>query len=207
VHDFVHDLYFSGPRVWLHNRMKKQAILESDVIIAVSQNTKVDLLKFYPQIKEARVKVIHNGVSENFKMLDKPMRVERPFFLYLGLRDNYKNFGFAVKVAADNPEFDLTIVGPPLTAPEIALLEKTMPGRFNVFTGIDDLLLNELYNAAYCLLYPSEYEGFGIPVLEAMRAGCPFIALNKSAIPEVAGNAGVLYVSLIGTDRKLLVKA
>jgi mannosyltransferase len=49
-----------------------------------------------------------------------------------------------------------------------------------------------LYNDAVCLWYPSSYEGFGIPPLEAMRAGCPFIALNRSSIPEVAGNAGIL---------------
>ncbi|MGN7205158.1 glycosyltransferase family 4 protein [Pedobacter sp. SAFR-022] len=192
VHDFIHDIYFSGPRVWLHNRMKRCAILESDLIITVSEHTRKDLLRFYPDLNAEKIKVIYNGVSETYKQLEQPMPVKRPYFLYVGLRDVYKNFSFAIDVAADQSDFDLYVVGPPLNAVERALLEQKLPGRYKVFTGLDESMLNELYNAAFCLLYPSEYEGFGIPILEAMRAGCPFIALNKSAIPEVAGTAGIL---------------
>jgi len=192
VHDFIHDLYFSGPRVWLHNLMKKKAILQSDVIITVSKHTRNDLLRFYPEVSPEKVKVIYNGVSENYRILENPLQLSRPFFLYVGFRDRYKNFDFAMKIAALRPDFDLYVVGPPLSVAEITLLDKALNGRYKVFSGIDEHLLNELYNGAFCLLYPSEYEGFGIPLLEAMRAGCPFIALNKSAIPEVAGDAGVL---------------
>jgi mannosyltransferase len=192
VHDFIHDLYFTGPRAWLHNMMKRKAILQSDLIIAVSNHTKNDLLRFYPEVDPDRVKVIYNGVSDNYRILEHPMQISRPFFLYVGFRDAYKNFDFAVRVVSEQQQYDLFVVGPALSVQEIALLEKELKGRYKVFTGIDENMLNELYNSAFCLLYPSAYEGFGIPLLEAMRAGCPFIALNKSAIPEVAGDAGVL---------------
>ena len=192
VHDFIHDIYFSGPRVWLHNRMKRSAILGSDLIITVSEHTKKDLLHFYPHLDETKVKVIYNGVSENYHRLAAPLEVKRPYFLFLGLRDVYKNFDFALDVVADQPGYMLYVLGPPLNAQERAMLEQKLPRRYKVFTAVDEAMLNELYNAAFCLLYPSEYEGFGIPILEAMRAGCPFIALNKSAIPEVAGDAGIL---------------
>lgn len=192
VHDFIHDIYFSGPRLWLHNRMKRKAILESDLIITVSENTRKDLLRFYPNVDPAAVKVVYNGVSDSYRVLDLVVNLKRPYFLSIGLRDNYKNFDFAVNLAAGYKDFDLYIVGPPLSTAEILVLEKKLPGRYKVFTGVDESLLNKIYNAAFCLLYPSEYEGFGIPILEAMRAGCPFIALNKSSIPEVAGDAGVL---------------
>ena len=192
VHDFIHDIYFSGPRVWLHNRMKRSAILASDLIITISEHTKKDLLRFYPHLDASKVKVIYNGASESYYRLAQPMLVKRPYFLFLGLRDVYKNFGFAVDVVVDQPGYVLYVLGPPLNAHERAMMEQKLPGRYKVFTAVDEGMLNELYNAAFCLLYPSEYEGFGIPILEAMRAGCPFIALNRSAIPEVAGDAGIL---------------
>lgn len=192
VHDFIHDLYFSGPRVWLHNMMKSKAINESDIIITVSENTKNDLLKFYPKVNPANVKMIYNGVSDSFRVLENLSQTSRPYFLYVGIRDDYKNFKFAVELANDHREYDLYIVGPKLTKKEIHELDHMLPGRYKSMTAINEASLNELYNNAFCLLYPSEYEGFGIPILEAMRAGCPFIALNKSAVPEVAGNAGVL---------------
>lgn len=196
VHDFTHDLYFKGPRLWLHNFAKRRTILESDAIITVSEHTKKDLLHFYPGIDESKVKVIYNGVSEDFKPDASAGSGEGISLLYVGARDDYKNFRFAVQLAAAEPEACLDIVGPALTAAERLFVELQLKGRYRVHTKISNAELNRLYNRAACLLYPSAYEGFGIPLLEAMRAGCPFIALNASSIPEVAGDAGYLLSSL-----------
>ena len=85
------------------------------------------------------------------------------------------------------------MVGSPLSKDESELLDKRL-GRDNYlcFSNIDDKNFNELYNSAFCLVYPSMYEGFGIPVIEAQRAGCPVIAYNGSSIPEVIGDTPLL---------------
>ena len=72
------------------------------------------------------------------------------------------------------------------------LLSEYLPERFQYLGKVSNEKLNILYNSAYCLIYPSEYEGFGIPLLEAMRTGCPVIAVNRSSIPEVVGDSAIL---------------
>lgn len=196
VHDFTHDLYFKGARAWLHNIPKSRAILESDAIITVSENTKTDLLKFYPKTDESKIHVIYNGVSDIFRKVDLDLDKEKPGLLYVGARDDYKNFKFAVSVAKALTDFHFNIVGGTLTNIEKGFLDLHIKDRYTVHTNIATDELNLLYNRSVCLLYPSSYEGFGIPLLEAMRAGCPFIALNTSSIPEVAGDAGILLSKL-----------
>ena len=218
VHDFTHERYFKGPRLWLHNLAKKRAILESDAIITVSEHTRKDLLLYYPGIDPLKVQVIYNGVAEEFKVLPGQKDDQDLKFLYVGGRDAYKNFKFAVDIVHGLKDSSLTVVGPVFSAKEQQMLDLKIPGRYNLYSNISVHTLNKLYNESFCLLYPSSYEGFGIPLLEAMRAGCPFIALNASSIPEVTGNAGILLgrldleeawhaVGLLRSDRQRFVKA
>ncbi len=192
IHDFVHEKFYGGVRKFLHSTQKTNALNIAEKIIAVSENTKADLLKMHPKIAPAKVEVIYNGVSEDFYRLDSIKHNGKPFLLFIGSREHYKNFDFSIKLVKELPDFELYVVGQPFTKKEEQLITKTIPGRFKVLSNIDDRELNILYNQAFALLYPSSYEGFGIPILEAMKAGLPFIALNKSSIPEVAGDAGIL---------------
>ena len=195
VHDFTYERFSSGPRRWIHSWQKSRAIEGADAVICVSESTRKDLLEFMPHISLQRVHVIHNGVSDDFRPVDKAddALASRPYVLYVGSRSRYKNFGLAVEAVSSFEGVDFVAVGGgTLTSSEERLLEQKLCGRYELRGVVDVGTLKQLYNGAICLLYPSSYEGFGIPVLEAMRAGCPVVALDASSIPEVAGSAASL---------------
>ncbi|WP_029281049.1 glycosyltransferase family 1 protein [Pedobacter sp. R20-19] len=193
IHDFVHEKFYSGLRRYLHLHQKNKAIRAAEKIIVVSEHTKRDLLHFHPYLKEENITVIYNGVSDSFYPIEQVRHANaRPYLLFIGSRAYYKNFNFAVSLLSELPDFDFCIVGSGLTPTETSLLNQHLPGRWNMLTNIDNVQLNQVYNEAYALIYPSLYEGFGIPLLEVMKTGTPFVAMRKSSIPEVAGNAGIL---------------
>jgi mannosyltransferase len=194
IHDFVHERYYTGIRRFLHSYQKGKAIKAASAVIVVSENTKKDLCQFYPDFPPNKIFVVYNGVSNDFSPLDNHNHGN--YFLFIGSREKYKNFEFTVSMVSKIESYQLYIVGSNLSKGEIQILNFYLPGRWKLFTGISNDQLNKLYNFAFALFYPSSYEGFGIPILEAMRAGCPFIALKASSIPEVAGDAGILLSEL-----------
>lgn len=202
VHDFTYEHFIKGPRRWIHSWQKFEAIRKSQAIICISENTKADLLHFLPEISPERIHVIYNGVGEAYHPLELKSDdlKDRPFVLYVGARKGYKNFTLLVQALAATPELGLVCVGGgPLSADETELVDKHLQGRYRLHSGLSEQVLNELYNRAFCLVYPSAYEGFGIPVLEAMRAGCPVVAFKGSSIPEVAGDSALL-LDKLGPD-------
>lgn len=202
VHDFTYEYYKSGIAKTIHSVQKYRAIKKADRIICVSENTKKDLLKFYPDVKPSKIHVIYNGVDEIYQVLqnsDKNLKKIIPYTkdeysLFIGDRkSNYKNFLVALK-ACRKTKTPLVIIGGGLLSKKesIFLKEEFGANNFIHLEGIENNQLNILYNNACCLLYPSLYEGFGIPVLEAQKAGCPVIAANSSSIPEVIGPVSTL---------------
>jgi mannosyltransferase len=194
VHDFTYEHFNRGIKRWVHSAQKKKAIQQAEVVICISENTKKDLLNFFPEFSHKDIRVIYNGVSTDYHVIPnlKTEKLIAPYFLFVGSRAIYKNFDFAIMAIAQLENSIVKIVGFNLNKEELELLNGLMPGRWELFVNIENAKLNELYNEAYALIYPSSYEGFGIPIVEAMKCGCPFIALNSSSIPEVAGDAGVL---------------
>jgi mannosyltransferase len=190
VHDFTYELYRKGPAQWMHSWQKNRTISNSDLVICVSHNTAKDLMKYTP-IDDNKIRVVHNGVSDVYYPMDVSDKTNE--VLFVGARGWYKNFAMAVDALALTPSFTLSIVGGgPLTSEETAILDQKIPNRYKHLGRVSDEQLSGIYNRVFCLLYPSSYEGFGIPVIEAMRCGCVVIAVNKSSIPEVAGNAAYL---------------
>lgn len=193
VHDFIQEKLY--PSFYnLNIRMKKNAILNSDGIIVISNSIKYDLLNLYPELDEKCIKVIYNGVSKKFGYIENLYyeKKDNNFILFVGSRVNYKNFDFTIRVLEKLKDYDLYIVGESLKSEEEIKLKNKIGNRFKAFPNASLELLNELYNQATALIYPSSYEGFGIPAIEAMKCGCPVIARDIPSIKEISNGACLL---------------
>jgi glycosyltransferase involved in cell wall biosynthesis len=210
VYDFMYEHFQRGIKRNIHSIHKGLAIKKADGIICISESTKRDLLSFYPSLDENKIKVIHLGVSHQFYKLEKSIAsdyhnisklISGKYILFISYRAEYKNFNMVVEALKLLPDFNLILVGGgPLTKSELIILDNKLKNRYTHLDAVKTSDLNALYNFAYCLLYPSGYEGFGLPILEAMKTGCPVICNSVSSIPEVAGNAGIM-ISDIDTDK------
>lgn len=198
VHDFTYEYFYKGSLAQkVHTWQKNKAIENSDAIICVSENTKSDLIHFLPNINPQKIFVVHNGVSSDFRIIDISNSTlpfaSQSYVLYVGARGGYKNFGMAVEACAHTGYNLIMVGGGILTDSERELLNsKLTPNKYKLLLGIENTSLNELYNGAFCLIYPSLYEGFGIPVIEAQKAGCPIIAAKCSSLPEISGENNLL---------------
>lgn len=196
VHDFIYEKFDKGIKKLIHSIQKKRAINAADIVICISESTKKDLLNIYPQFKHKDIRVIYNGVGDKFIVLnkvDKDLKLtsfselsDCKYILVVGNRVGCKNFKLVIQTFNFiYKSFKLVLVGQPLNENEKK--EFLEPSLANVYTylGLSDEELNLLYNNAFCLLFPSQYEGFGIPVIEAMKAGCPVITTSYSSLPEI----------------------
>lgn len=186
VHDFTYEMFVHNwVKRTLHCRQKHAAIRNADRVVCISENTRRDLLRILPDVDPAKVSVIYNGVESGKFHVIPDMRHE-DFAIFVGRRDDYKNFLSILKPLA-NLGIRLCIVGSPLTRLELdQLAQSGIDYQYCGLVSYEEL--NRLYNQALFLFYPSRYEGFGLPVLEAQMAGCPVLAFNASAIPEVIGD-------------------
>jgi mannosyltransferase len=190
VHDFAHERTVEGPRRWLHSAQKLAAIRKAQAVVCISRATRDDLQEMVGERPGQQVHVIHNGVSDAFHPLALTTPASRPFILFVGERSGYKNFGLALNALQFLPDITLRCVGGgPLQPSELSSASSSTRARVMHEGFISDEQLNRLYNQALCLVYPSRYEGFGIPVVEAMRAGCPVVSIDCRAVVEVGGDA------------------
>lgn len=184
---------------WTHYSIKK-----SKKIIAVSQSTKNDIIKFYG-VSENKITVIYNGFEKkiskkkiDYKLINKLQK--QPFILYVGTIQPRKNIPTLLdsfsEFLKENSNFKLVIAGKKgwLYENIFNKVKSLKLGRKVSFTNfVSDATLQKLYKNAFCLVLPSFYEGFGIPILEAMNEGCPVISSDKSSLPEIGGDAALYF--------------
>ena len=201
VYDMIHERYpCDFPESDSTSHQKRLAVAQADHVICISKQTQKDLIEFFG-VPPKKTSVVYLGFALT-ETLDHPMRVGEPessYLLYVGNRSGYKNFGNLLQAYAASPlllkNFNLVCFGGcPLAKVERDRIESLGIPLKNVrHMAGDDAALKDAYRKAAAFVYPSLYEGFGIPPLEAMSFGCPVICSNSSSIPEVVGDAGEMF--------------
>ncbi len=191
----------------------EQAVLDADLVICISASTRADLLDYY-NLDPAKLRVIPLGVSPVFsKMAAGPLpgAGERPFLLYVGRRGKHKNFATLLAAYArwdGRQADDLLVAGDPWTAEEMRRLNDLgVTGKVRLKTAVSDQELALLYNQAAAFVYPSLYEGFGLPLLEAMACGCPVVASRIPTSLEVGAAVPYYFAPESGDDLLLALDA
>jgi glycosyltransferase involved in cell wall biosynthesis len=196
LYDFI-PLRFSRRRSPLHqyNRHYVPRVLkQAKHIIAISESTANDAMKFC-NVPASKITAIPLGYdSTNFRFLDLPTQ---NYVLYLGRTNPYKNVRRAIQAFSQVPhhqDYEFWIAGPadPRYIPELEGLAWELGVRLQILNYVPYPELPILINRAIALVFPSLWEGFGLPILEAMACGTPVITSNTSSMPEVAGDAAIL---------------
>ncbi len=199
VYDMIYERYPEVPPYRQAIPFKRQAVFAADWVLCISECTKQDLLACYPTLPPHKVEVTYLASEFRPDMGYGPEPVpDRPYFLYVGLRGGYKNFDCLMQAFARlsqaHSDLLLCLVGAPPHGAELAKIQETGIGdRLWVAGAVPDEHLAKLYRHAIAFVYPSLYEGFGIPPLEAMICETPVIAARVSSIPEVVGEAAFYF--------------
>src|SRR6202167_3000630 len=197
-HDCIHERFpqlFSNAASIIET--KRKLFAQADAIICVSQSSRNDLHHFY-DVAEKKTHVVYHGFSPLQLAPGGPPAVIEPYLLYVGSRTGYKNFGLLLEAFSRSglaAHYRLLAVGggsfTPAEQERIALLK--LGRSVTVVPKADDATLARAYRDAALFIYPSVYEGFGFPPLEAMSMGCPVLVNRTSSLPEVCGNAAFYF--------------
>ncbi|MDA9616025.1 glycosyltransferase family 4 protein [Candidatus Pelagibacter sp.] len=194
VYDLIHEICYEDYENEKNYRPKQDALNNADQIICISNKTKEDLIDIY-KIDEKKIDVIYLGIQKFYKMNEPTIKLNKPFLLYVGSRSKYKNFNnlikaFSLSIKLQN-DFDIICCG----GGKFSELEQKNILNHKIHLSkikqidVNDDQLHYFYKNATALIYPSLYEGFGLPTIEAMSLGCPVISSNHSAIIEAVGDA------------------
>ena len=216
VHDLTPEIYpelFTGAEKWI--AAKKYWCHNADIIFTDSDRTRKDLLRIYPDISPEKVYRVYLGGGFP-RELNSELELPESYLLYVGGRRNYKNFlpmlSALVPVFHEHKNLHLICAGGgSFTGKEKELIRTAGLTARIMQMNPDEAALAQLYKQAAALIYPSLYEGFGIPILEAFSRGLPVLLSDRSCFPEIAGNAALYFDpekadSIAGTVRRILTE-
>lgn len=188
--------YFGLENFVIKNR--KYLCEMADKIVCVSKFTRLELLKFYPDIDESKITVISNGGELSLSKSEDVLPFQSNYFLYIGNRSHYKNFSVVLDAfAKPDVNFNSLLIcagSHSFTKEEFELIEsKNLVGKIIHLPIRSENFLANLYSNAVGFVYPSIYEGFGIPIVEAMSLGCPVLCSDIPPFKEVAGNSAIYF--------------
>ena len=197
----IHDLsflenpkWFSKGYYWWYKIMTPLAVRTSKHIITVSEFSKKEILRFYPFIKEKKISVVYNAADRNvFRHLPQNFTPEMPFVLAVSSLDPRKNFMRLIEAFKDIKEVSLYIVGSYNRVFTQQAGYTASQDNIRFVGRVPDKELVRLYNQATCFIFPSIYEGFGLPPIEAMNCGCPVLASDIPVLREVCGDAAIYF--------------
>ena len=214
IHDCIYELFRGGSIVALLHKIRMRSLRYADVVICVSKNTANDLMKYYPEINRNNVHVIYNGVAREYGLLNRSddnilingrMYRKGSYLLYVGKRNGYKNFSILINALIEmkrgKKELPYVILAGGeneyTREQQDKINSNKLNGLFMMVGKCQDEYLNNLYNYALAYVCTSLYEGFGLSVIEAMKAGCPVISANNSSLIELAKGAALLYNDML----------
>lgn len=197
VHDMIPELYYShdvnaSTNLESFIKNKRRALKGASRIMCVSQNTRKEMLEYYSFINPDKVDVVYHGINvPNEKYIGNSLG---RYILFVGQRQLYKNFLFTIKslVPLFNKDKELKMIctGSGFTEAESKCICQLELQKRIINSGfVDEIHLSSLYHNALAFVFPSVYEGFGIPILEAFANGCPACVADTSCFPEVGGGA------------------
>ena len=195
----VHDMIYEVLPEYFNNNdpltlQKKLLVQHANAIIAISESTKKDLMNIL-KVEPNKITVIHHGIDHTVPLEIKPVDgLPLNFLLYVGERTQYKNFfrfaNCCAKLLNENDGLRIVFAGGgAIKHAELSKMESLGITDYCVQMNVTDAQLNYLYKKAKAFVFPSLYEGFGLPILEAFKAGCPIASSNTSCFPEIGGDA------------------
>lgn len=195
LHDMTHEIF---PEIASAKdktvKWKKTLASKADKIVAISENTKKDIIKFYG-IDESKIEIIYWATVLKLPQKTAKLNLPQKYLLFVGDRGKYKNFNRFFKaiipLLQKDPELYLVCAGSkPFTEDENQIIKiSNLIGKVLHVKFRDNNQLAWIYKNALCFVYPSLYEGFGSPILEAFACECPVILSNTSSLPEIGGEA------------------